>query len=546
MPTARLGLTSSIVDGKIYAIGGYPSAGGLGMTTNEVYDPATDTWTIKADMPTGRRWLSSSAVNGKIYVFGGYTLVNEPGLSTVEEYDPATDTWRTKTPMPTARLGPACCVVDGIIYVIGGASIVSQQLKTVEAYDPVTDTWTKKADLLSARMMLNVNAVNGKIYAIGGRYGSLKMYTLIEEYDPATDTWKEKFDMPINKGGYATSVMNNKIYVIGGVNIESGDWNIFSDIDEYDPIANTWANKADMPTKQWGLTASTVDGKIYAVGGSSLGINAGHPGTRTVYEYDPILPADFNKDEAVDVNDLVILIEHWGTDEPLCDIAPILSGDGIVDINDLELFLHYREYAMKDFTLIAHWKLDETESDVAYDSAGEHDSTINGDPLWQPEGGMVDGALELDGQDDYVTTGLVLDPSTFGPISVLAWIKGGAPGQVIISQENGVNWLMADPSEGKLMTALSRPAGGRIPATPMISESIITDNTWHRIGLVWDGLYRSLYVDGDEVARDTTTLSGLEGSDGVLYLGAGSTLAPETFFSGLIDDVRIHDRAITP
>lgn len=36
------------------------------------------------------------------------------------------------------------------------------------------------------------------------------------------------------------------------------------------------------------------------------------------------------------------------------------------------------------------------------------------------------------------------------------------------------------------------------------------------------------------------------GSNGGLYLGVGETLDGATFFSGLIDDVRIYDAALTP
>ncbi|MHC4540617.1 MAG: LamG-like jellyroll fold domain-containing protein [Planctomycetota bacterium] len=61
---------------------------------------------------------------------------------------------------------------------------------------------------------------------------------------------------------------------------------------------------------------------------------------------------------------------------------------------------------------------------------------------------------------------------------------------------------------------------------------------------VWDGSDRILYTDDAEVARDTQ--AGLESSDGGLYLGAGRTLDTASFFSGLIDDVRIYDRAVTP
>jgi len=55
---------------------------------------------------------------------------------------------------------------------------------------------------------------------------------------------------------------------------------------------------------------------------------------------------------------------------------------------------------------------------------------------------------------------------------------------------------------------------------------------------------RILYVDGAEAAQDTQAT--LIGSGGGLYIGAGSTLAPGTFWSGLIDDVRIYNRAVKP
>jgi hypothetical protein len=57
-------------------------------------------WAPRTPMPTARTWLTSSVVNGIIYVIGGY---NGAYLSTNEAYDPATNTWTTKASMPTAR-----------------------------------------------------------------------------------------------------------------------------------------------------------------------------------------------------------------------------------------------------------------------------------------------------------------------------------------------------------------------------------------------------------------------------------------------------------
>jgi hypothetical protein len=49
-----------------------------------------------------------------------------------------------------------------------------------------------------------------------------------------------------------------------------------------------------------------------------------------------------------------------------------------------------------------------------------------------------------------------------------------------------------------------------------------------------------------EVAKDAEALSDLETEEGGLYFGVGSILAPGTFFSGLIDDIRIYNRAVSP
>jgi hypothetical protein len=56
---------------------------------------------------------------------------------------------------------------------------------------------------------------------------------------------------------------------------------------------------------------------------------------------------------------------------------------------------------------------------------------------------------------------------------------------------------------------------------------------------------RHLYVDGAEVAVDDGFVAGVQSTAG-LYIGAGQTLDASTFFSGLIDDVRIYNRVVIP
>jgi hypothetical protein len=252
----------------------------------------------------------------------------------------------------------------------------------------------------------------------------------------------------------------------------------------------------------------------------------------------PIIPVvDFNSDGIVDSADIRIMIDHWGTNEKLCDIGPTPLGDGIVDVQDLIVFA---EHLFEEPGLIAYWKLDETEGEIAHDTANSYDGALQGEPTWQPESGIVDGTLQFDGVDDYIVTGSILNP-TKGPFSVFAWVKGGVSGQVVISQTDGVKWLFADPTEGNLMTELKESGRSTVP---LQSQTIITDGDWHRIGFVWDGSNRILYVNGVTVAQDTQ--DGLEGLDSGLYIGTGNFIQTGTYWSGLIDDVRIYNRVVIP
>ncbi|MCX5637519.1 MAG: MBL fold metallo-hydrolase [Planctomycetota bacterium] len=201
---------------------------------------------------------------------------------------------------------------------------------------------------------------------------------------------------------------------------------------------------------------------------------------------------------------------------------------------------------LEDLALIAHWKLDEAGGNLAYDYAGGNTGTLYGGPVWQPTGGQVDGTLEFDGSNDYVSTPFVLNPAA-GAFSVFAWVKTDTPARVIISQRNGTgfgrSWLCTTSPDGKLMTDLRLP--GRF-GFPLMSQTVVADGDWHHTGFVWNGALRHLYVDYEKVAVDTNAQAGLESSDGGLYFGVGNTLDATTFWPGLIDDVRIYNRAVSP
>ena len=288
---------------------------------------------------------------------------------------------------------------------------------------------------------------------------------------------------------------------------------------------------------QYNPSFSLADSAVYFARGDSIFAQASFD----IWKVEVIPVVDFSGDGLVDGDDICAMIDCWGTDDSLCDIGPASWGDGMVDVEDLRILVEYIDREIEDPTLTAHWAFDETAGDAAADNAGDHPGAVTGACLWCPDAGQVDGALELDGTT-FVVTDHILSPSD-GAFSVLVWVQGGAAGQVVVSQDSGSDWLAIDPDSGSLMTAIAPPKS-RKPVGPLVSDAIVIDGLWHRIALVWDGTSRSLFVDGTLVATDEQ--GSLVSCTGGLNIGCGTDTTPASFFTGLIDDVRIYNRAVKP
>jgi hypothetical protein len=210
----------AVVENKIYTIGGDRGDWTVGETptsVNEVYDPLTNTWETKVSMPTKRLGLSASVVEGKIYCMGGRR--GEPTyaeVSATEVYDPSTNTWTTVEPMPTPVSYHTSAVVDNKIYIIGGAVNVTLN----QIYNPETDTWSSGASLPTGLDQAAAGVTAGttatqRIYVIGGKQ-NLDAVNLNQVYDPETDTWVVGPAMQTARFGLGVAVVNDSLYAIGG------------------------------------------------------------------------------------------------------------------------------------------------------------------------------------------------------------------------------------------------------------------------------------------------------------------------------------------
>ena len=204
----------------------------------------------------------------------------------------AAENWTRKADMPTARSDFTTFIVNGKIYAIGGTidKFGDMDISIVEMYDSKTDIWTRKTDMPTSRIT-STAVVNGKIYAIGGKkihkrrigpgwgYDITELAT-VEMYDPVTDTWTQKADMPTIRSA-GTCVVDGKIYVIGGTafnNIKKKKpWRLDT-VEVYDPATDTWAKARKMNHARAGPAISVVDGKIYVMGGTGWPNIPNHPG----------------------------------------------------------------------------------------------------------------------------------------------------------------------------------------------------------------------------------------------------------------------------
>jgi hypothetical protein len=210
--------------------------------------------------------------------------------------------------------------------------------------------------------------------------------------------------------------------------------------------------------------------------------------------------------------------------------------------------------------LVDHWKFDDGSGTTAFNSvAGGTDGTIDG-ATWvnDPTRGV---ALNFDGIDDVVTMIGYKGITGSASRSMCLWFKTdglggtGPNGRGLIGwgtpTGSGVRWELVINKQGdpRVVDAL------RINASSgtRTCETVVTDSMWHHVAVTLndDGSPTSeemhVYLDGVEESYSQTN-SGVAintGSDTDVRVGNGSREDQNGFFSGLIDDVRIFDHALT-
>jgi N-acetylneuraminic acid mutarotase len=213
------------------------------------YDPAADSWKTLAPLPSKRGSAVAVEVGGKIYVIGGVTTVEgskDPFftffgparvLTTNEVYDPATNKWESRQPMTVARNHAFAGAVDGKVYVIGGRTghgfiLSATNTDVVEEYNPAADMWSAPKERMPTPRSGGAWATyGGRILVAGGEVTTKELvgaFRGIEAYEPATNSWTALPEMPMPRHGVAGAVIGDRFYLASGM-VQSAGMLAFQD-----------------------------------------------------------------------------------------------------------------------------------------------------------------------------------------------------------------------------------------------------------------------------------------------------------------------------
>ena len=256
MAEGRWNHTATLLpNGKVLVAGGFgaPTSSANAqpvLTSAELYDPATGTWTPTGSMSTRRALhVAQLLPDGRVLVAGGRTCNAPPPTAcnsnfttnTAEIYDPATGTWTPTGNMNNNRTTTSAVMLgNGTVLVPAG---FPGGQRTAEVYDPATGAWTRVADLGTTRARQGAMLLPGGDVLVAA--GSTGMSTVTSEvYDPETNTWTFTGGVAQNRFNYFfTELPNGDVLIAGG----AGSATASTTAEVYDPASRTWSSAGSLP-----------------------------------------------------------------------------------------------------------------------------------------------------------------------------------------------------------------------------------------------------------------------------------------------------------
>jgi N-acetylneuraminic acid mutarotase/uncharacterized GH25 family protein len=281
-PLARWEAQSVTYNGQLYVFGGFIDRLLDATAECDVFNPATNTWSLVTDVPIGALTHAGTALIGNTVYFAGGdvgTFTQGKTLTATADvltYNIDTNTWGAIQSLPVPVSCGGFVAINSVLYYYGGINATDNaDVSNTYAFDLNNPSagWISEAPMPNARNHVGYAAINGIAYAIGGQHlynETSGNAAEVDAYNPATNTWTQVAALPQTWSSFhvSTLVVNGKIVIAGGQTNGGYDGIYQNLIEEYDPTANQWSTVGTLPEANEGLATAYINGQFIAVGGT--------------------------------------------------------------------------------------------------------------------------------------------------------------------------------------------------------------------------------------------------------------------------------------
>ena len=251
------------------------------------------TWSFTGSMQQARNYFSATLLNnGQVLVVGGSyrgTFV-QYGLTSAELYNPATGTFSPTGSLNTGRYGHTATLLNnGTVLIAGGQNSTSGALASAELYDPASGTFSNTGSLSCACGFSATMLANGMVLFTGGFDANDNALATAELYNPTTGTFVTTGGLNVARAGPSTTLLaNGKVLVAGGVYYTGTSPNLvvhyLASAELYDPTTGTFALTGSLHTARSSQTATVLgNGNVLLAGGQNDGANGGYLASAELY-----------------------------------------------------------------------------------------------------------------------------------------------------------------------------------------------------------------------------------------------------------------------
>ncbi|HLA16676.1 MAG TPA: kelch repeat-containing protein [Candidatus Limnocylindrales bacterium] len=284
--------TVPLRDGTALVAGGY-NAEKVPFSSTRVFDASSRTWRDGDLLQEARAYpVMTTLADGRALILGGYGVGHDFSnyLSTAEIYDPSSSSWTGAAALPArVRVINVISLTDGRALAVGFDLTDSEPVPTAMVFDPARNMWTR----IDGSRYLGYELVptrDGGALALGGVDGGElfggngSIVDLVSRLDPESGGWAERPPMSTPRiGSQATVLPDGRVLVAGGaihheflidesgfrfVDIDKG--RVLSSAEVFDPSIDRWTPVGNLlEPRKYGNLIVLADGSVLLMGGNA-------------------------------------------------------------------------------------------------------------------------------------------------------------------------------------------------------------------------------------------------------------------------------------